>query len=120
VVVDQQDAVEAMAYYIALYISAMPEAQRLEPKQLQAALKEGFKVRADSPPPLSLLSPLRPQSVPQGAAVCLRRSRQLTSLLHAAGIPNCHRLHLFGVALLHSRWGLHIGPSPPTPHQHTT
>jgi hypothetical protein len=49
VVVDQQDAVEAMAYYIALYISSMPEAQRMEPKQLQTALQEGFKVRAPQP-----------------------------------------------------------------------
>lgn len=38
VVVDSEDAVEAMAYYLAQCIAAHPEAQKLAPKQLQDAL----------------------------------------------------------------------------------
>jgi hypothetical protein len=34
-----------MAYYIALYLSRAPEARNMEPKQLQAALKQTFTVR---------------------------------------------------------------------------
>lgn len=44
VVVDKKDAVEALAHYIALYINRFPEAQRMEPKQLQQALSNTFKV----------------------------------------------------------------------------
>lgn len=44
VVIDKNDAVEAMAYYIALYISRMPEAQRMQPKELQMALRETFAI----------------------------------------------------------------------------
>uniref|UniRef100_A0A7S3QKI0 Uncharacterized protein n=1 Tax=Dunaliella tertiolecta TaxID=3047 RepID=A0A7S3QKI0_DUNTE len=38
VVVQQEDAVEAMAFYLAQCIAAHPEAQKLAPKQLQDAL----------------------------------------------------------------------------------
>lgn len=44
VLVSQDDAVEAMAYYIALYLSRAPEARNMEPRQLQAALKQTFMV----------------------------------------------------------------------------
>jgi hypothetical protein len=44
VVINKDDAVEAMAYYIAMYISRLPEAQRMGPKELQSALKEAFTV----------------------------------------------------------------------------
>eukprot|EP00775_Hariotina_reticulata_P013853 gene13853-13975_t len=40
--VSADDAIEGMAYYIALYLSRAPEARHMEPKQLQAALKQTF------------------------------------------------------------------------------
>lgn len=43
VMVEKQDAVEAMAYYIASFVQQMPEAQTMEPKQLQMALQTTFK-----------------------------------------------------------------------------
>lgn len=45
VVLDREDAVEAIAYYIALYVARTPEAQRMEPRQLHEALQLTFKVR---------------------------------------------------------------------------
>jgi hypothetical protein len=45
VVLDREDAVEAIAYYIALYVARTPEAQRMEPRQLHEALQMTFKVR---------------------------------------------------------------------------
>lgn len=44
VVVDRDDAVEAMAFYIALYISRLPEARNMGAKELQSALRETFAV----------------------------------------------------------------------------
>lgn len=44
VLVEQRDAVEALAYYIAIYINRFPEARKMEPKQLQKALSSAFKV----------------------------------------------------------------------------
>lgn len=43
--VSSEDAIEGMAYYIALYLSRAPEARYMEPKQLQAALRQTFTVR---------------------------------------------------------------------------
>lgn len=43
VLVEKDDAVEGMAYYIALYLATVPEAQKLQPIQLQDALKVAFK-----------------------------------------------------------------------------
>ncbi|GFR50990.1 hypothetical protein Agub_g13316 [Astrephomene gubernaculifera] len=43
IVVEKRDAVEAMAYYIAACIVDLPEAQALEPKQLQAALVDALR-----------------------------------------------------------------------------
>jgi hypothetical protein len=40
VLVSAEDAIEGMAYYIALYLSRAPEARYMEPKQLQAALRQ--------------------------------------------------------------------------------
>jgi hypothetical protein len=48
VVLEREDAVEAIAYYIATYVARTPEAQRMEPRQLHAALQQTFKVRARS------------------------------------------------------------------------
>jgi hypothetical protein len=42
--VSADDAIEGMAYYIAMYLSRAPEARHMEPKQLQAALKQTFTV----------------------------------------------------------------------------
>eukprot|EP00892_Ulva_mutabilis_P004751 jgi/Ulvmu1/2648/UM014_0100.1 len=42
-VVDKTDAVDAMASYLAAWLSQTPEAQNLEPKQLQAALLSSLK-----------------------------------------------------------------------------
>eukprot|EP00983_Pelagomonas_calceolata_P014999 476918-Pelagomonas_calceolata.AAC.3 len=47
VVVQQEDAVEAMAFYLAQCIAAHPEAQKLAPKQLQDALSSTLQVRGD-------------------------------------------------------------------------
>ena len=44
VVLKQEDAIEAMGYYIAMYISRMPEAKNMDPKQLQGALAMAFQV----------------------------------------------------------------------------
>lgn len=43
--VSSEDAIEGMAYYIALYLSRAPEARNMEPKQLQAALRQTMTVR---------------------------------------------------------------------------
>lgn len=42
VLVSSDDAIEGMAYYIALYLARAPEARHMEPKQLQAALRSTF------------------------------------------------------------------------------
>lgn len=42
--VSSEDAIEGMAYYIALYLSRAPEARNMEPKQLQAALRRTMTV----------------------------------------------------------------------------
>eukprot|EP00878_Enallax_costatus_P001384 GHUV01001534.1.p1 GENE.GHUV01001534.1~~GHUV01001534.1.p1 ORF type:complete len:271 (+),score=94.73 GHUV01001534.1:308-1120(+) len=42
VLVSSEDAIEGMAYYIAVYLSRAPEARNMDPKQLQAALKQTF------------------------------------------------------------------------------
>ncbi|KAF8057106.1 osbI [Scenedesmus sp. PABB004] len=42
VLVSGEDAIEAMAYYIALFLSRAPEARAMDPKQLQAALQQTF------------------------------------------------------------------------------
>jgi hypothetical protein len=42
--VSSEDAIEGMAYYIALYLSRAPEARNMEPKQLQAALRQTMTV----------------------------------------------------------------------------
>lgn len=43
-VVDKADAVDAMAAYLAAWLSQTPEAQNLDPRQLQAALLNSIKV----------------------------------------------------------------------------
>lgn len=42
VLVERDDAVHAMAYYVALYLARAPEARNMDPKQLQDALKVAF------------------------------------------------------------------------------
>lgn len=77
VMLNRQDAIEAMAYYIALHLSRVPEAQAMDPKQLQEALNGTFKVRAGSSEPF--VSPycahasLRPRCMLQCGA-CLARN----------------------------------------------
>lgn len=46
VIVSHDDAVNAMACYIAAWLSNVPEAQQLEPAQLQQAVLQGVKVRS--------------------------------------------------------------------------
>ncbi|KAK9830611.1 hypothetical protein WJX81_005051 [Elliptochloris bilobata] len=43
VVVDREDVLEAMGAFIAAYLAALPEAENLQPAQLQSALKQAFK-----------------------------------------------------------------------------
>ncbi len=44
VVVDRSDVTEAIAAFVAAYLATLPEAQNLQPKQLQQALKHTFQV----------------------------------------------------------------------------
>jgi hypothetical protein len=44
VVVTKEDAVNAMASYIAAWLSTVPEAQTMDPKKLQGAILHGVKV----------------------------------------------------------------------------
>jgi hypothetical protein len=46
VILEKQDAIEAVAYYIASFVQQSPEAQALGPKELQQALQVTFKVGA--------------------------------------------------------------------------
>ncbi len=43
--VEKADVLEAIGQFVAAYLASMPEAQDLQPKQLQAALTQTFKVR---------------------------------------------------------------------------
>lgn len=43
-VVERSDVLEAIGQFVAAYLATMPEAQHLQPKQLQAALTQTFKV----------------------------------------------------------------------------
>ena len=45
VMVEKSDVLEAIGQFVAAYLASMPEAQDLQPKQLQAALTQTFKVR---------------------------------------------------------------------------
>ena len=45
VMVEKADVLEAIGQFVAAYLASMPEAQDLQPKQLQAALTQTFKVR---------------------------------------------------------------------------
>jgi hypothetical protein len=54
--VSAEDAIEGMAYYIALYLSRAPEARYMEPKQLQAALRQTMTVSTHSHPPVTGVS----------------------------------------------------------------
>ena len=45
VVVTKEDAVNAMAAYIAAWLSTVPEAKNMDPKKLQGAILTGVKVR---------------------------------------------------------------------------
>ncbi len=49
VMVEKSDVLEAIGVFVAAYLASMPEAQDLQPKQLQAALTQTFKVRACAP-----------------------------------------------------------------------
>ena len=44
VVVRKEDVLEAIGAFVAAYLAELPEAQNLQPAQLQAALKTTFKV----------------------------------------------------------------------------
>ena len=46
VMVEKSDVLEAIGVFVAAYLASMPEAQDLQPKQLQAALTQTFKVQA--------------------------------------------------------------------------
>lgn len=45
VVVDRSDVVDAIGAFVAAYLATLPEAQHMQPKQLQQALKQTFQVR---------------------------------------------------------------------------
>lgn len=45
VIVSHDDAVNAMACYIAAWLSNVPEAQKMDPVELQKAVLQGVKVR---------------------------------------------------------------------------
>lgn len=44
VVVDRADVVDAIGAFVAAYLATLPEAQHMQPKQLQQALKQAFQV----------------------------------------------------------------------------
>lgn len=44
VIVQKEDVLEAIGTFVAAYLAELPEAQNLQPAQLQAALKHAFKV----------------------------------------------------------------------------
>ena len=46
VVVEREDVLEAIGQFVAAYRATLPEAQHLQPKQLQRALAQTFKVCA--------------------------------------------------------------------------
>ena len=48
VLISQQDALEAMGCFVAAYLATLPDAQKMEPQELQKALVNSFKV--SSPP----------------------------------------------------------------------
>ncbi len=45
VVVDRRDVVDAIGSFVAAYLATLPEAQHMQPKQLQQALKQAFQVQ---------------------------------------------------------------------------
>ncbi len=45
VLVEREDVLEAVGAFIAAYLASLPEAQGLQPAQLQAALKHAFQAR---------------------------------------------------------------------------
>ena len=49
VMVEKSDVLEAIGVFVAAYLASMPEAQDLQPKQLQAALTQTFKARTPRP-----------------------------------------------------------------------
>ena len=75
VVVQKADVLDAIGTFVAAYLAELPEAQHLQPAQLQAALKTAFKV-----PFLLVLSPLAHCA---NGAVAVRRT-SLRSLQHLA------------------------------------
>ena len=46
VVVNKEDVLEAMGCFVASYLAQLPQAQNLQPAELQLAIKHAFKVRA--------------------------------------------------------------------------
>lgn len=45
VLVGREDVLEAVGAFIAAYLASLPEAQNLQPAQLQSALKQAFQAR---------------------------------------------------------------------------
>lgn len=45
VVVDHRDVLDAIGAFVAAYLATLPEAQHMQPKQLQEALKQTFQAR---------------------------------------------------------------------------
>lgn len=44
VMIEKEDVLDAIGMFVAGYLAELPEAQSLEPKELQAAIKNAFKV----------------------------------------------------------------------------
>jgi hypothetical protein len=57
VMVQKEDVLDAIGTFVAAYLAELPEAQNLQPAQLQAALKAAFKVWLPAP---FAAAPLRP------------------------------------------------------------
>ena len=45
VIVEKDDVLEAIGTFVAAYLAELPQAQKLQPKELQTALRNAFKVR---------------------------------------------------------------------------
>lgn len=73
VMVSKEDAVAAMASYIAAWLSTVPEAKNMEPAQLQGAILGSIKARCPLPDILARSS--RAAALPSAASHTAARAR---------------------------------------------
>ena len=74
VMVQRADVLDAIGTFVAAYLAELPEAQNLQPAQLQAALKTAFKVGLPACLPACPLGPAAPCCGCALPAACVRRS----------------------------------------------